>query len=95
MKLTDAAYGRGSDAACHALPVMTVCIDKVAYILARWSHPVYSHREEKGPGHSGARLDKNSWQVFGAYKEGTAPTARRIKTASKNTILKSVQLLNQ
>ena len=95
MKLTDAAYGRGPDTACDVLPVMTVCIEKVAYILARSSLPVHSHREERGPGHSGARLDKNSWQVFGAYKEGTAPDGTANQDNLHNTILKSIQLLNQ
>ncbi|KAG8527283.1 uncharacterized protein KY384_008027 [Bacidia gigantensis] len=69
MKLTDQAYGRGDGAACNGRPVMTVCKDGAAYIFARWVTTS-----------SGARVtrvinpfDTASWNVWGAYKQGTGP----------------------
>ena len=65
IKLTDAAYGKGDGAACKAFPIMTACLDGVAYIFARW-------QMDGGTEITSSRLWTKEWNVWGAYAQGSA-----------------------
>lgn len=68
LQISDTAYGQGAGAACAAYPDRTSCINGVAYIWLRWSyHPAVA---DKGGGYA-ARLDTDTWNVWGAYGEGS------------------------
>jgi len=64
IKVTDAAYGKGAGAACNAFPVMTACVNGVAYIFARWMM-------DGGTIIKSSRLFEHDWNVWGAYKQGS------------------------
>ena len=64
IKVTDAAYGKGDGAACKAFPVMTACLDGVAYIFARW-------QMDGGTEITSSRLWTRKWNVCGAYAQGS------------------------
>lgn len=64
IKVTDAAYGKGAGAACNAFPVMTACVNGVAYIFARWMM-------DGGTELIRSRLSQPNWNVWGAYKQGS------------------------
>lgn len=64
IKITDAAYGKGAGAACKAFPVMTACLNGVAYIFARW-------QMDGGTNLSPSHLDDKAWNVWGAYRQGS------------------------
>ena len=68
IKLTDNAYGQGKGEACKAYAKMTVCIDGVAHIVARWAwlDPL------EGTGTINNWLSDSHWFAWGAYGEGSA-----------------------
>lgn len=70
IKISDSSYGKGAGAACKAFPTMTVCVDGVAFIFARWSWTTMSPIDETSDINN--YLDARSWQVWGAYAEGSA-----------------------
>ena len=66
IKITDAAYGKGTGKACKIFPDLTACIDGVAYIFVRsqvyTGEPVTNLRE---------RYNWQKWFVFGASSQGS------------------------
>lgn len=70
IKISDSTYGKGAGAACNAFPNMTVCVDGVAFIFARWVWTTMTPIDETSEIDN--YLQAKTWQVWGAYADGSA-----------------------
>ncbi|KAK4693215.1 hypothetical protein P7C71_g4138, partial [Lecanoromycetidae sp. Uapishka_2] len=70
LKISDTSYGKGAGAACQAYPLLTVCINGVAYLWLRWKFDGgdWDLQDEDEP--EGQYLDTTQWAVWGAYNSG-------------------------